>query len=333
VGKKHIYRLEAVARDRGFFKDGRIDINAISKYRPGEIVNYPDTSSCPETEAVRFDEIIYGKLGLQYIPPELREDLGEIELADKHILPELLTMEDIKGDLHIHSIWSDGLISLSDMIERIKKFHYEYIAISDHTTSNYYGRGLDAERLQRKTNYIERLKSRFKDFRILLGSEIDIRRADQFDYPEDIIKKIDIAIGSMHSSFLNTWDENTARAVSAIKNKYIDFMAHPTGVVFGNRAPYFIDIDRLIEETAGNNKALEINSYFLRMDLNEQNVRKAGKMGVKLVINTDAHRPNNMDMIRLGVDIARRAGLQKKDVLNALPLEELKAWKSQRSQA
>lgn len=127
--------------------------------------------------------------------------------------------------------------------------------------------------------------------------------------------------------------ENTARVISAVKNKYIDFVAHPTGVVFGNRAPYFIDIDRLIEEAARNNKALEINSYFLRMDLNEQNVRKAGKMGVKLVINTDAHRPNNMDMIRLGVDIARRAGLQKKDVLNTLPLEELKAWKSQRSHA
>ncbi|HJX02125.1 MAG TPA: PHP domain-containing protein [Candidatus Humimicrobiaceae bacterium] len=331
--KKHIEKLEAVAKDRGFFKDGRIDINAINEYRSDEIVNYPDTSSCTEIDAVRFEEIIYGKLGLQYVPPELREDQGEIELADKHILPELLTMEDIKGDLHVHSIWSDGLISLSNMIEKIKKFRYEYIAISDHTTSNYYGRGLDAERLQRKTNYIERLKSRFKDFRILLGSEIDIRRVDKFDYPDDIIKKMDIAFGSIHSSFLNAREENTARAISAVKNKYIDFVAHPTGVVFGNRAPYFIDIDRLIEEAARNNKALEINSYFLRMDLNEQNVRKAGKMGVKLVINTDAHRPNNMDMIRLGVDIARRAGLQKKDVLNTLPLEELKAWKSQRSQA
>ncbi len=330
--KKHIKKLETVARGRGFFKGGRIDINAISKDRPEGIINHSGTSSCPETDTVRFEETIYDKLGLQYVPPELREDMGEIELSDRHILPELLTMEDIKGDLHVHSIWSDGLISLSDMIERIKKFRYEYIAISDHTTSNYYGRGLDVERLRRKESYINRLKSRFKDFRILLGSEIDIRGADKFDYPEDIIKKMDIAIGSMHSSFLNTRDENTTRAVSAIKNKYIDFVAHPTGVVFGNRAPYFIDIDRLIEEAARNNKALEINSYFLRMDLNEQNVRKAGKMGVKLVINTDAHRPNNMDMIRLGVDIARRAGLQKKDVLNALPFEELKAWKSQRSQ-
>ncbi|MFA5014999.1 MAG: PHP domain-containing protein [Actinomycetota bacterium] len=329
--KKHIERLEAVAKDRGLFRDGRIYAAAISEDRSEEITNHPAVISCPETGDNRYEEVIYDRLGLQYISPELREDLGEIELADNHSLPELLTTEDIKGDLHIHSGWSDGIISLSDMIERIKKYHYEYIAISDHTTSNYYGRGLDAERLQRKTNYIDRLKSRFKDFRILLGSEIDIRGTGKFDYPEDIIKKLDIAIGSLHSSFLNTEDENTARSISAVNNKYIDFIAHPTGVVFGNRAPYFIDVDRLIAEAARNDKALEINSYFLRMDLNEQNVRKAAKSGVKIVINTDAHRPNNIDMIRLGVDIARRAGLQKKDVLNTLPLEELKAWKNHRT--
>ncbi|MFZ3085036.1 MAG: PHP domain-containing protein, partial [Candidatus Hydromicrobium sp.] len=235
------------------------------------------------------------------------------------------------GDLHIHSRWSDGIISLDDMVERVKKFNYEYIAITDHTESNYYGRGLDAKKLQEKINYINELKSRFKDFYILMGSEIEIRGVGKLDYPENIIKKMDIAIGSMHSSFLNTRAENTARAVSAIENRYIDFIGHPTGVVFGNRAPYSIDVDRLVSAAAKNNKALEINSYFLRMDLNEQNVRKAREMGVKVVINTDAHRPNNMDMIRLGVDIARRAGLQKKDVLNALALKELKAWKKQRS--
>jgi len=329
--KKHIERLEKVAKDRGLFRDGRIHAAAISEDESAEITNHPAVASSPETGDDRCEEVIYGRLGLQYVPPELREDLGEIEMAGNHSLPELLTTRDIRGDLHIHSGWSDGIISLSDMIERIKKYHYEYIAISDHTTSNYYGRGLDAERLRRKTNYIDRLKSRFKDFRILLGSEIDIRGTGKFDYPEYIIEKLDIAIGSLHSSFLNAEEENTARSISAINNKYIDFIAHPTGVVFGNRAPYFIDVDRLITEAARNDKALEINSYFLRMDLNEQNVRKAAKSGVKIVINTDAHRPNNIDMIRLGVDIARRAGLRKKDVLNTLPLEELRAWKNRRN--
>jgi len=323
--KKHVKKLERIAQKKGYFKSGRIDTADFSENSGDGIRNY-----LPVDDAF-YEKNIYSKLNLQYIPPELREDLGEIELAENCMLPILLTMDDIKGDLHIHSRWSDGLISLDDMVERVKKFNYEYIAITDHSVNNYYGRGLDTKKLQEKINYVNKLKSRFKDFYILMGSEIEIRGVGKLDYPENIIKKIDIAIGSMHSSFLNTRAENTARTVSAIENRYIDFIAHPTGVVFGSRAPYSIDVDRLISAAAKNNKALEINSYFLRMDLNEQNVRKAREMGVKVVINTDAHRPNNMDMIRLGVDIARRAGLQKKDVLNALALKELKAWKKQRS--
>ena len=323
--KGHIKKLEEIAIKKGFAENGRIkNINL------KDIIGTKAKNSLPEEEAVCLEEYIYSRLGLQYIPPELRENQGEIELAKKHLLPVLLKMEDIRGDLHIHSKWSDGILSLDDMIERIKKFNYEYMAITDHSTSNYYGRGLDDKRVYEKISYIGKLKSKFKDFRILMGSEIDIREVGKFDYPESIIKKMDIAIGSMHSSFLNTEAENTARVVSAAKNKYIDFIAHPTGVVFGSRAPYFIDIERLIAAAAENNKALEINSYYLRTDLNEQNARQASKMGVKLVINTDSHRPNNMDMIRLGVDIARRAGLGKKDVLNALSLKELEAWKKQR---
>jgi len=163
-----------------------------------------------------------------------------------------------------------------------------------------------------------------------MGSEIDIKGIGKLDYPDDIIARLDIAIGAVHSSFLNTEEENTARMISAVENKYIDFIAHPTGVLFGNRAPYAIDIDRLILSAVSNNKALEINSYFLRLDLNEENARKARDAGAKMIINTDAHRPNNMDMIELGVDIARRAGLQKKDVLNTLSLKELEAWKKER---
>jgi DNA polymerase (family 10) len=163
-----------------------------------------------------------------------------------------------------------------------------------------------------------------------MGSEIDIRKAGKLDYPDDIIRKLDIAIGSLHSSFLNTEAENTARSISAVENKYIDFIAHPTGKVFRDRAPYFIDIDRLISAAAEKGKALEINSYFLRLDLSEENARKVRDMNGRVVINTDAHRPNNLDMIRLGVDIARRAGLEKKDVLNTLTLKELRAWKRER---
>jgi len=322
--KEHVRKLEEIAGKRGCVKNGRIEINNSIEVKKQQIENCLSNSRC-------FEEDIYNMLDLQYIPPELRENQGEIELSKSHLLPPLLTMDDIKGDLHVHSTWSDGVISLEDMIERIKKFNYEYMAITDHSVSNYYGSGLDDKRIQEKINYIDKLKSQFKDFCILMGSEIDITGVNKFDYPQNIIKKMDIAIGSMHSSFLNTEAKNTARVISAVENKYIDFIAHPTGVVFGNRAPYFIDIDQLITAAVKNNKALEINSYFLRMDLNEQNARKAAKMGAKVVINTDAHRPNNMDMIRLGVDIARRAGFKKENVLNTFSLAELKAWKGQRS--
>ncbi|MEA2016087.1 MAG: PHP domain-containing protein, partial [Actinomycetota bacterium] len=274
---------------------------------------------------------IYNMLGLEYIPPELREGRDEVEMAEKNLLPSLMTLGDIKGDLHVHSRWSDGALEIGDMAERIKKFKYEYLAITDHSVSNYYGRGLSNERVMEKIEYIDKLKSRYKDFRILMGSEIDIKGIGKLDYPESIIKKMDIAIGSLHSSFLNSKNENTTRVIGAIENKYIDFIGHPTGAVLGSRAPYSIDIDSVIEAAAGNGKALEINSYYMRMDLNEKNAEKAAGRGVKLVINTDTHRPINMDMITLGVDIARRAGLEKKDILNTLSLDELMEWKEKRN--
>ncbi len=323
--KKHIKKLEEIAFRKGYIKNGRIEVNNHAdedKWQEAGLL--PDGGSCPE-------EKIYNMLSLEYIPPELREGRDEIEMAGKNLLPSLLTVDDIKGDLHVHSRWSDGSLELDDMIGIIKKFNYEYLAITDHSVSNYYGRGLDDKKVLEKIGYINKLKSRYKDFHILMGSEIDIKGAGKLDYPESIIKKMEIAIGSMHSSYLNSKTKNTDRVVSAVENKYIDFIGHPTGAVFGSRAPYSVDIDRLIEAAARNGKALEINSYFLRMDLNEQNARKAAKMGVKLVINTDAHRPNNMDMIVLGVDIARRAGLEKKDILNTFSLEELMEWKEKRN--
>ncbi len=306
--KKHLKKLESAAKKKGYFKDGRIS--------PGS--------------RTAGEEAVYRKLGLQYIPPELREDTGEIELAAANSLPVLVTLGDIMGDLHIHSKWSDGIIDYDVMIEKAKKYNYQYIAISDHSESNYYGRGIDTERLLEKNRTIDKLNAETKGLEILKGSEIDIIGVGKFDYEESIIGQLDIAIGSQHSSFSISGRENTARAASALENRNIDFIAHPTGIVFGDRAPVFIDIDRLVKIAAENNKALEINSYFLRLDLDEANARKAGKARAKLVINTDAHRPGNIDMISLGVDIARRAGLEKNDIINTYTLEELIKWKKDR---
>jgi DNA polymerase (family 10) len=322
--KKHIKKLEGLAVRKGCFKGSRITVDVpVSAAVVRENNSFQDDSG-------DYEKKIYSKLGLQYIPPELREDRGEIEAASENLLPALISMKDIKGDLHVHSTWSDGLIDLDDMVKRIKKYGYEYLAVTDHSESSFYGRGLNKERLKKKTEYIRSLKSKCCDYEILMGSEIDIKKVGRLDYPDEIIRELDIAIGSLHSSFLNTEAENTARSISAVENRYIDFIAHPTGEVFGDRAPYFIDIDKLIAAAAEKGKALEINSYFLRLDLDEENAKKLKEVGGKAVINTDAHRPNNLDMIELGVDIARRAGLEKEDVLNTFTLKELRAWKKDR---
>ncbi len=274
---------------------------------------------------------IYKALGLRFIVPELRQGRDEIELSRQDRLPDLIEAGDIKGDLHIHSEWSDGLIDYKDMVRIAQEKGYEYIAISDHSISNFYGNGLSTERLIQKMGFIKDLRKRFKDINILMGAEIDIRKAGSFDYPPEIIKKLDIAIASLHSSFTNSSMENTSRAISALQKDYFDFLAHPTGFVFGNRAPVSIDIDRVIETCAKYGKALEINSYYMRMDLNEQNARKAKDAGVKIVINTDSHRAGNMDMMVLGVDIARRAGLGAEDIINTSSLDELVLWKNNRN--
>jgi DNA polymerase (family X) len=323
--REHIKKLEEAALRKGYVKDGRIKVN-------GNLNNFKNHGeTLPDGGELPCEAGIYDMLGLKYIPPELREGRDEVEIAGKNLLPSLITMNDIKGDLHVHSGWSDGSLEIDELIKKARELNYEYLAVTDHSVSNYYGRGLSDERVLEKMKYINKLKTEYKDFHILMGSEIDIKRAGELDYPESIIEKMEIAIGSMHSSYLNSKTENTTSAVRAVGNKNIDFIGHPTGAFFGNRAPYSIDVDYLIEAAARNGKALEINSYFLRLDLNEQNARKAAKMGVKLVINTDTHRPINMDMITLGVDVARRAGLEKKDILNTLTFEELMEWKEKRN--
>ncbi len=314
--KNHIKILERFAEQKGLFDGSKIFI--------------PSGKIKTMNSVINSENLIYDVLGLQYITPELREGLNEIELAKNFTIPKLVTLEDIKGDLHIHSRWSDGLIDIDDILEKSRKYHYEYVAISDHSMSNMYGNGLSEERAIEKLDYIKSLKSKIKEIKILMGGEIDIKGIGKLDYSEEMLKKMDIVIGSMHSNYVNSCDENTNRVLSAIENKYVDIIAHPTGVVFGSRAPYSLDIEKIIKTAAKHDKALEINSYYLRLDLNDEYARKVKSCGGKVAINTDSHRPNNMEMIRLGVDVARRAGLEKQDILNALSLKDLRNWKEQR---
>ena len=305
--KKHITQMEVFARE-----NKGVELDNLSR------------------KDMKSEEAIYRILDLQYIPPELREGRDEIMLSSRDKLPDLIEMSDIKGDLHIHSDWSDGLIKYSDIVETAKKLDYEYIAISDHSPSNYYGNGLDAGKLLKKMGFVWEQKKKNNGIQIFMGAEIDIKKPDLFDYSPGIIKKLDIAIGSLHSSFINSSEENTASVVSALKKDFFDFIAHPTGEIFGDRAPIFIDMDRVIAATAENKKALEINSYYMRLDLDEDNARKAAMAGAKLAINSDSHRPGNMEMVRLGVDVARRAGLESKDILNTMTASQLREWRENR---
>ncbi|MCG2788535.1 MAG: PHP domain-containing protein [Actinomycetia bacterium] len=318
--KEHVKRVEEIAMQRGLFNGSSIQLNSQLKMRsnkPEAIAGFEDNS----------DAIIYKMLDLQYIPPELRENNNEIGLALNKRLPELIKLKDIKGDLHVHSSWSDGLIDFDEMATKAKVLGYEYLAISDHSISNIYGKGLNEERIIEKFEYIKYLKAKTKVLKILMGGEVDIKSIGKMDYGEHILEQMDIVLGSMHSNYTNSFEENTLRVISAIENSNVNIIAHPTGVVFGARAPYLLDMERIIEAAAAHGKALEINSYFIRLDLNENYSRKVKAIGGKIAINTDSHRLNNLDMIKLGVDVARRAGLEKEDVINTMSLGELMNWK------
>jgi DNA polymerase (family X) len=326
--KRHLEKLELEAINKGLFDNSKILIPASEMEKLSKDGNSGIRTR--DNNLMREENLVYEMLGMQYIPPELREGFDEVELAKSFKLPKLVNIDDIRGDLHIHSQWSDGLISISDIVEKSKKNNYEYIAISDHSMSNKYGNGLDEKRIIEKFEYIKKIKSEIKEINLLMGGEVDIKASGKLDYDDEILEKMDIVLASMHSNFVASKEENTNKVLSAIENRNVDVIAHPTGVVFGSRAPYSLDMDKIIESAAKNDKAMEINSYFLRLDLNEDYSKMVKSCGGRVVINTDSHRPGNMDMIRFGVDVARRAGLEKEDILNTISLKDLMSWKKER---
>jgi DNA polymerase (family 10) len=271
----------------------------------------------------RQEEDVYKALKLAYIPPELREDTGEIDAALAGKLPDLLTLGDIKGDLHVHTDWSDGSHDLGTVAAAARKKGYEYIAITDHTKGLGVARGLDEKRLAAEIKLIDEANKKLSGFRILKGTEIDIRSDGRLDLPDDVLANLDIVVASIHSGFKQTREQITKRLLSAIRNPLVSVIAHPTGRLIGERDAYAVDMEAVLKEAAKYNVAMEINSYPLRLDLNDVHVKMAKQFGVQLVINTDMHVTSQFDFIAYGVSIARRGWVEKKDVLNALPYEEL----------
>jgi DNA polymerase (family 10) len=271
----------------------------------------------------KTEEEMYKALKLPYIPPELREDGGEIEAALEGKLPDLVTLEDIKGDLHAHTKESDGSHDLDTMVQAAQKKGYEYIAITDHTKGLGVARGLDEKRLAAEMRQIDEANRRLRGFTILKGTEIDIRADGKLDLPDEALTGLDIVVASIHSGFKQTREQITKRLLAAIRNPCVSVIAHPTGRLISERDAYDVDMEAVLSEAAKYGVAMEINAYPMRLDLKDSHIRLAKGYGVPLVISTDAHVTSQYDFMAYGVAMARRGWAEKKDVLNALPYEQL----------
>ena len=307
--KEHNVRLRQLALSRGY---------SLSEYSLTRLTDSRDLFFDREEE-------VYATLGLPYIPAEMREDRGEIEAALEGNLPRLVEQKDVRGDLHVHSDWSDGRASIQEMCHAALALGYEYIALSDHSPSIGIAGGLTPEKLEQKIEAIAAVNEEMEGMGItvLAGTEVDIKANGRLDYADDLLARCDVVVASVHMSQQQTERAITGRLISAMENENVDIIGHPTGRIIDQREPYEVDMQAILETAARTNTALEINSHPSRLDLNDINAKAAREMGVKISINSDAHDAEQLLTMKYGVNVARRAWLEKKDVLNALSLKEL----------
>jgi DNA polymerase (family X) len=269
--------------------------------------------------AGRSEEEIYAKLKLDYIPPEMRENQGEIEAAEKHALPELVTEKDLQGDVHMHTVETDGRCTIEEMAEAARARGYQYMAITDHSKNLAFANGLDDQRALEHIRRIRRANEKIGGIKIFAGVEVDILTDGELDLSDSVLAEMDVVIASVHSLFNQEPAKMTDRLLRAIENPHTSVIGHPTGRILLRRDAYPFDMDAVLKAAAKYKVAMELNSYPDRLDLNDRHLRMAKDRGVKIVINTDAHHTSHMEKIRYGVLQARRAWLTKDDVLNTLP--------------
>jgi DNA polymerase (family 10) len=274
--------------------------------------------------AGRREEEVFEQVGLPYIPPELRENRGEIEAAREGKLPKLITLEDIRGDLHAHTKRTDGKNTLEEMAEGARERGYEYLAITEHSKHVTVARGLDEKALAQEIKKIEKLNGRLRGITLLKGIELDILEDGSLDLPDRILKELDVVVCSVHYKFNLSREKQTERVMRAMDNPCFNIFAHPSGRLIGEREPYEIDMERVLEHAGQNGCFLEVNAHPERLDLVDVHCKEAKEMGVKLAICTDAHSVANLDFMRYGIGQARRGWLEAGDVINTRSLKDLR---------
>ncbi len=305
-------------------KEHNIELRNIAQregYKLSEYGLYEKASG--KQVAGKSEEEIYSKLGLEYIVPELRENRGEIKAAAKNALPKLVDAGDLRGDLHLHTKYSEGRESLEIMVKKAEAMGYEYIAITDHSRSRRIARGLQIDTLKKQWKEIEKLSKRFR-MKILRGSEVEILKDGSLDYPDEILKELDIVVGAIHSGFAASESEMTGRIVTALENRHLDILAHPSGRLLGKREAYSVNFVNVFEVAAENGKVMEINCQPSRFDLNDELILRAKECGLKFCISTDSHKVSDLAFMRYGLGQARRGWLEKEDIVNTYPYSRLK---------
>jgi DNA polymerase (family X) len=328
--KEHNVRLREIAVRRGLRINeyGVYDVTAVSGSVPAG-----DAAGNHEIEAGQAgrrvggatEEEVYAAVGLPWIPPEIREGQGEIEAAQRGELPALVALEEIRGDLHMHTQWSDGKDTAEAMVRAAASRGYEYCCITDHSQSLKFARGVTVENLRAHAASVRAL-SEMAGIRVLMGAEVDILGDGALDYPDDVLAELDLVIGSVHSRFRMPRDEMTKRVIRALEHPHLDVLGHPTGRLIGERPPYDLDIDAVIDAARRSETAIEINASPDRLDLPDVHVRRARERGVFVAIDTDAHQKAHLAFMPYGVGVARRGWMDAAHVVNAWPLATLLAF-------
>jgi len=307
--KEHNVKLRGRANDMGW----TLNEYAMTTLKGGRAV------------AGKTEEDIYAKLKLAYIEPELRENTGEIEAAENGKLPTLVRLEDIRGDLQMHTTASDGRNTIEEMGEAAKKLGYQYIALTDHSKAVTVANGMDEKRTLEQIKKIRAAQERVPGIRLLAGIEVDILKSGKLDLDDEVLAQVDVVVASVHSYMNLDRVEMTERLLAAIENPYAQIIAHPTGRLLLRREAYEYDMEKILDGAKARGVAMECNAYPDRLDLKDVHLRMAKARGVKVVISTDSHTTSNLKFMKYGVTTARRGWIEKKDVINTLPLSEFLA--------